>query len=211
MPFSVTIPEVSDAELGPVLARLAETGYPNPLVQPIGLGDRGSRPQVANGGDLPVEWRKIDQLEDQFYWWPTYREHYPRYTIHEARTAREGTVRIALGEAGREQAWGRHRSYVIAFLTSGAPQIPLVEFLETDPEGSGEMLAVIRGRDGGRKMYGPADPLPHIYSDAFRTGIYRDHVDARGAWNKQAVIVADDDHRGMLNHALLQARRRGDV
>jgi hypothetical protein len=31
------------------------------------------------------------------------------------------------------------------------------------------------------------------------------------SWNKLAVVVHKDDVEGMLNHALLQARRRGDV
>jgi hypothetical protein len=121
-------------------------------------------------------------------------------------------VHIALGRAPRAEAWGRERTYVIAFLTSGAPQTPLVEFLETDDfEESGEMLAVIRGSDGGRRMYGPSDSLPDVYVQNFRTETYNDRIRYPGAWKKVAVIAAKDDVATMLNHALVQARRRGDL
>lgn len=213
-PFNVTVPEVADPDLGPLLTKLADAGYPDPVVQPVGATSAVAPTPAAKvgttEGDLPAEWRTVKELDDQSYQWPTYTETYDSYKVYSANTDREGTVHIALGEAPRADAWGRDRKYVVGFLTSGNPQTPLVEFLETDPEGSGEMLAVIRGRDGGRKMYGPADSMPDIYNE-FRTGMYRDHIKAPGSWNKVAVIAAEDDHAAMLNHALVQARRRGDV
>jgi hypothetical protein len=100
---------------------------------------------------------------------------------------------------------------VIAFLSGGAPHTPLVELLEADPEGSAEMISVIRGQGGGRKMFGPHDPLPPPYPESFQIESYRDRIQAPRAWNKLCVVVAEDDRETMLNHALLQARRRGDV
>ena len=73
-----------------------------------------------------------------------------------------------------------------------------------------ELIAVIRGSDGGRKMYGPAEELPPTYAD-FRIATYRDRVQAKGAWNKLAVVTAETDTRTILNHALIQARRRGNL
>jgi len=57
-------------------------------------------------------------------------------------------------------------------------------------------------------MYGPGDALPDVYVRHFRTEIYRDRIAYPRSWNKRAVI-AQDDHAAILNHALLQARRRG--
>lgn len=210
MPFSVTIKDVPDARLGPLLSHLAAAGWRDPLVELAVPQTRGAEREGL--GELPVAWRQVRSLEGQSYRWPTYRERYERYVVYEA-TATEGTVQIALGNAPRADAWGRERQYIVAFLSGDAPQVPLVEFLEADPEDSGEMISVIRGFGGGdsRKMFGPGDSLPAPYPQAFRIESYRDRIHAPGAWNKLGVIAGKDDRETMLNHALLQARRRGDV
>lgn len=210
MPFSVTIKDVPDTRLGPLLSHLAAGGWRDPLVESTAPRTAGAEREGL--GQLPPGWRQVRSLDNQSYRWPGDRERYERYVVYEA-TATEGTVRIALGDAPRADAWGRDREYIIAFLSGDAPQIPLVEFLEADPEGSGEMISVIRGFGGGgsRKMFGPGDSLPAPYPEAFRIEGYRDRIHAPGAWNKLGVIAAADDRETMLNHALLQARRRGDV
>jgi hypothetical protein len=191
-PFDVLVPNVSDLELGVLLAELHNRGY-----QPVATPVATLTPAVA---DLPAEWKLVRELDGQVYSWPDKKESYRRYRVF-AATVQEGTVHIALGEATRS-AWGRDRTYVIAFLTAGAPQAPLVEFLE-----------IIRGSGGDRskKMYGPGDPLPEEYQRSFRTQLFTDRIDFSGAWNKTAVVARDDDSTTILNHALLQARRRGDV
>src|SRR4029453_13669151 len=117
---------------------------------------------------------------------------------------------------------------------SGSPQKPLAEFLAADDyKETRELVAVIRGRDGGRggggpggpprrgfaglrgsdggrRMYGPGDPLPEIY-EGFRTQMYDDRVDHAGVWHKVVVVAREDDHATMLNHALIQGRRRGSM
>lgn len=203
-PFDVLVPNVSDLELGVLLAELHNRGY-----QPIATPVATLTPAVA---DLPAEWKLVRELDGQVYSWPDKKESYRRYRIF-AATVQEGTVHIALGEATRS-AWGRDRTYVIAFLSAGAPQSPLVEFLETDDHStSHELIAIIRGSGGdkSKKMYGPGDPLPAEYQRNFRTQLFADRIDFSGAWNKTAVIARDDDNMTILNHALLQARRRGDV
>ena len=160
---------------------------------------------------LPSGWRRLRSLEDQSYRWPGYREPYERYVVYAASTEHEGTIQIALGDAPRANAWGRERRYVVAFLSGEAPHTPLVEFLEADPEGSGEMISVIRGLGGGRKLFGPHDPLPPPYPEAFRIESYRDRIHAPRAWKKLCVVAAEEDRETILNHALLQARRRGDL
>ena len=170
------------------------------------------RPWCVGDTELPQEWRLVRELEGPSYAWPQERETYKRYRVFAADTARNGTVHIAIGEAGRAKAWGRDRTYLIAFLTSGAPQVPLVEFLEVDDyDSTHELLAIIRGSDGGKKMYGPGDSLPDVYTQHFRTELYSDRVVYPRSWNKLAVIAHEDDHTTILNHALVQARRRGDL
>ena len=118
-------------------------------------------------------------------------------------------MQIGLGETIRENAWGRERKYVVAFLSGGSPQHPLVEFVAADDfEGTRELVAVIRGSDGGRRMYGLGDKLPAVYAERFRTQIYNERVVHPGAWNKAVIVAREDDTGAMLNHALIQSRRR---
>ena len=57
-------------------------------------------------------------------------------------------------------------------------------------------------------MYGAGDPLPAPYADRFRTQIYNERVVYPGAWNKVVVVAHEDDAQAILNHALIQSRRR---
>jgi hypothetical protein len=124
-------------------------------------------------------------------------------------TRAEGAVQIGLGETIRANAWGRDRKYVVAFRSGGSPQHPLVEFVAADDfEDTRELVAVIRGSDGGRRMYGIGDQLPAVYAERFRTQIYNQRVAHPGVWNKLVVVAREDDTATMLNHALIQSRRR---
>lgn len=67
---------------------------------------------------------------------------------------------------------------------------------------------MIRGSDGGRRMYGAGDTFPPPYTDQFRTGIYNDRVVYPGAWNKVVVVAREGDDHAILSHALIQGRRR---
>lgn len=213
MPFDVLVSQVADADLGPLLSRLGQEGYEAQVLASGSAAAMSAAVATASGGrgDLPTMWELVRELEGQTYSWPEYRERYSPYRIYTAVTRPEGAVTIALGHAIRANAWGRDRKYVIAFLTAGTPQTPLVEFLETDDHAeTGELLAVIRGSDGAKKMYGPDDPLPDAYA-TLRTDTYNNRVDYPRAWNKLAVIAHADDTDTILNHALLQARRRKDI
>ena len=124
-------------------------------------------------------------------------------------TRPEGAVQIGLGETIRDNTRGRDRKYVVAFLSSGSPQEPLVEFVAADDYAqTHELIAVIRGSDGGRRMYGAGDALPAIYTERFRTQIYNERIVYPGAWNKIVVVAHEDEHETMLDHALIQSRRR---
>jgi hypothetical protein len=211
-PFSVTVPRVPDRELGPLLTHLVEAGFTHPIVQHV--GDNGAADEAATAAtgtrvDLPEDWRLVQDRAGESYRWPKGRDRYSPYRVYMATTRAEGAVQIGLGETVRKNRWGRDRKYIVAFLSGGSPQQPLVEFVAADDyEDTRELVAVIRGSDGGRRMYGAADALPALYAERFRTQIYNERVVYPGAWNKTVVVVHEDDHPAMLDHALIQSRRR---
>lgn len=211
-PFSVTLQRVPDQELGPLLIQLAHAGFHDPIIEPVGAdGTRGRRAAAAVGrtADLPEDWRLVQEREEQSYQWPGQREHYSRYRVFIGTTRAEGAVHIGLGEATRRNKWGRDRKYVVAFLSSGSPHQPLAEFVAVDDyQETRELVAVIRGSDGGRRMYGAGDVLPGVYEERFRTQMYSERVVYPGVWNKVVVVAREDDDETILNHALIQGRRR---
>jgi hypothetical protein len=211
-PFSVTVRHVPDRELGPLLARLAEAGFDSPVISHVGAdgaSDHAAAPARRGPLDLPDDWRLVREREGESYRWPNGRDRYKPYRVFVGTTRAEGAVQIGLGETIRKNRWGRDRKYIVAFLSSGSPQQPLVEFVAADDyEQTRELVAVVRGSDGGRRMYGVGDALPAAYTERFRTQIYSERVAHPGAWNKIVVVAREDDDEAILNHALIQSRRR---
>ena len=211
-PFSVTVPHVPDRELGPLLGRLSDAGFDNPIISHIGadgVTDKGTAPARGDPLDLPEDWRLVREREGESYRWPKGRDRYEPYRVFMGTTRAEGAVQVGLGETVRKNRWGRDRKYVVAFLSAGAPQQPLVEFVAADDyERTHELVAVIRGSDGGRRMYGAGDTLPAVYAERFRTQLYNERVVHPGVWNKIVVVAREDDDEAILNHALIQSRRR---
>jgi hypothetical protein len=211
-PFSVTVQNVPDRELGPLLTQLSAAGFDNPIIKPVsadGASTKAAARTRARAADLPEDWRVLRNREGESYRWPKWRDRYAPYRVFMGTTRAEGAVQIGLGETIRKNAWGRDRKYVVAFLSGGSPQEPLVEFVAADDyEQTRELVAVIRGSDGGRRMYGAGDDLPAVYSERFRTQIYNERIIYPGVWNKVVVVAREDDDEAMLNHALIQSRRR---
>ncbi len=211
MPFSVTVQHVPDRELGPLLLQLAEAGFHSPFIEPV-AAERAARNAAASPGgqvDLADGWRLVREREGASYQWPDQRERYSRYQVFVGTTRAEGAVHIGLGETVRKNKWGRDRKYVVAFLSSGSPQQPLAEFVAADDyEDTRELVAVIRGSDGARRMYATGDALPRVYQERFRTQLYSERVVYPGVWNRVVDVAREDDDETMLNHALIQGRRR---
>lgn len=211
-PFSVTLPHVPDRELGPLLTQLAQAGFESPIIKHVGAdrpADGPPPPARGRHADLPDEWRLVQDRGNESYRWPKGRDRYSPYRVFMATTRSEGAVQIGLGETVRKNKWGRDRKYVVAFLSGGSPQQPLVEFVAADDyEDTRELVAVIRGSDGARRMYGAGDALPAPYTERFRTQIYNERVVHPGVWNKVVVVAREDDDEAILNHALIQSRRR---
>jgi len=211
-PFSVTVQHVPDRELGPLLGRLSDAGFDHPIISHLGadgVADEASAPVRGDRSDLPEDWRLVREREGESYRWPKGRDRYEPYRVFMGTTRAEGAVQVGLGETVRKNRWGRDRKYVVAFLGAGAPQRPLVEFVAADDyERTRELVAVIRGSDGGRRMYGAGDTLPAVYTERFRTQLYNERVVHPGVWNKIVVVAREDDDEAILNHALIQSRRR---
>ena len=211
-PFSVLVQNVPDRELGPLLTQLSHAGFDSPIIKALGPDGASDQPGALARGqsaDLPDAWRLVQDRDGESYRWPNGRDDYSRYRVFIATTRGEGAVQIGLGETIRSNKRGRDRKYAVAFLSAGSPQQPLAEFVAADDyEQTRELVAVIRGSDGARRMYGGGDPLPTIYTERFRTQIYSERVVYRGAWNKVVVVAREDDDETMLNHALIQSRRR---
>jgi hypothetical protein len=211
-PFSVTLQNVPDRELGPLLTQLSEAGFDNPIIRSVGAdGASASAAASASGGPaaLPEDWRVVREREGESYRWPKGRDRYAPYRVFMGTTRAEGAVQVGLGETIRKNRWGRDRKYVVAFLSGGSPQEPLVEFVAADDyEQTRELVAVVRGSDGGRRMYSAGEALPAAYTERFRTQIYSERIVYPGAWNRVVVVAREDDDEAMLNHALIQSRRR---
>lgn len=211
-PFSVTVQHIPDRELGPLLTRLSEAGFDNPIIGHVGADgatDKTAAPARGRPLDLPDDWRLLGERDGESYRWPKDRDQYKPYRVFIGTTRAEGAVQVGLGETIRKNRWGRDRKYVVAFLSAGSPQQPLVEFVAADDYAqTRELVAVIRGSDGGRRMYGIGDALPAVYTERFRTQVYNERVVHPGAWNKLVVVAREDDDEVILNHALVQSRRR---
>jgi hypothetical protein len=211
-PFSVTVHDVPDRELGSLLTQLSEAGFDHPVIKAVGADGTSpipSTPARVGTSDLPEDWEMVRERAGESYRWPKGRDHYEPYRVFMGTTRAEGAIQIALGETTRENTWGRDRKYIVAFRTSGSPQEPLVEFVATDDyEETRDLVAVIRGSDGGRRMYGAGDALPVVYSERFRTQLYNERILYPGVWNKVVVVAREDDDEAILNHALIQSRRR---
>jgi hypothetical protein len=211
-PFTVTVPNVPDRDLGPLLTQLSQAGFDSPIITLLGADGASDKADALTSRrtvDLPDDWRLVREREGESYRWPNGRDRYSRYRVFIGTTRGEGAVQIGLGETIRENKWGRDRKYIVAFLSGGSPQQPLVELVAADDyQQTRELVAVIRGSDGGRRMYGAADVLPAVYAERFQTETYNDRVNHPGAWNKIAVVAREDDDQTILNHALIQSRRR---
>jgi hypothetical protein len=179
---------------------------PNPA--PTGGGNGASSKPRAGSEELPEEWELVEERVGESYRWPKGDEHYESFRVFEGSTSR-GTVRLALAEhAPIEQRGGLRKYYVVFHVTSGSKR-PLVVFQATDDyeERGDELVAIIRGREGGRKMYGPTDTLPEAY-DGFRVEEFNERISGPGSLHKLAVVAREDDEATMLAHGYLQARLR---
>ena len=207
MPFSVTLERVPDRELGPLLIQLAQAGR-NPIIKPAdadSAAGEGADPARGLSAHLAEDWRLVQEREGQSYQWPNSAS---------ATCATACSWCTARRRRGSDRTWrddsqeqvGARPSTSSPFLSSGAPQRPLAEFVAADDyEDTRELVAVIRGSDGGRRMYGAGDALPWVYTEGFRPAVQRAGGLSGRLEQGHRRRAREDDDQTMLNHALIQA------
>ena len=104
-PFSVTVQHVPDRDLGPLLTRLAEAGFANPLIDHLDAdraSDKAVAPPRTGPRDLPEDWRVLREREGESYRWPTGREgayrEAPREQFADPATSTARLRRVKAGE-----------------------------------------------------------------------------------------------------------------
>src|SRR5512140_2357361 len=98
-PFSVTVQNVPDRDLGPLLTKLSQAGFDSPIITSVGAdGVSEGMGAVARGrtSDLPSDWRVVRERDGQSYRWPSGRDRYSPYRVLIGTTRAEGAVQIAL-------------------------------------------------------------------------------------------------------------------
>jgi len=175
---------------------------------PVGVREpHGSTEPSARAGELPEEWNLVEGREGESYRWPSGVEHYESFRVFEGSTS-TGTLRLALAEHAPIELRGGLRKYYVVFYVTAGSKRPLVTFQAADDyEQTQELVAIIRGRDGGRKMYGPGDALPEAY-ESFPVEEFNERIVGPGSLHKFAVVAREDDAATMLAHGYLQARQR---
>ena len=188
------------------------------------LAEFGDRPQGDGGSirlppgasvtpldeiELPPRWQLISEEHGVTYSWPRGSDIYEPFRTYEG-TSSSGTFRIAIGECERSNVRGKDRKYLITHhIGSGGGKRPVSEFLEVDDyEETGDLIAVIKGKGGGAKLYDPGDELPAVYA-RYRTETYRNRIDYPRSYEKFGILAREDDHETMLNHSLIQILSRG--
>lgn len=116
---------------------------------------------------------------------------------------------LAIGKCRRTRTHGRDRIYYIVInIGPEGGMRAIAEFLATDDYGkTGEVIAIIKGKEGSGRQFDSADELPPNYRD-WRTVIYRDRVDYPGSYLKQGLVCNERDAETMLNHSLVQIQLR---
>ena len=201
--LDISLPdEALDRLIDAIDARRAERA-----TEPEGAAVSGLRAAIG-AVEQPSAWRLVEERSGESYTWGQGRDVYEPFRVYEGSTSL-GTIRLAVGECLRGELRGRPRKYFTTFyITPRGSKKPISEFLETDDHAAtGQLIAVIKGRDGGSKMYDPGDPLPAEYR-AFRVETYRDRVNFAGAYRKLGVVAHQFDVATMLGHTLIQAQTR---
>ena len=152
--FSVTVQHIPDRELGPLLTRLAEAGFENPVISYVtpDVADDAPAPARVRPLDLPEDWRLVRERDGESYRWPSGRDQYEPYRVFIGTTRAEGAVQIALGETVRKNKWGRDRKYVVAFflVIAGAGLMPAPMRAAPDAGGQAPTPASAFGSVSGR-------------------------------------------------------------
>jgi hypothetical protein len=155
--------------------------------------------------EASAEWSKLGDLDDMSQRWPDGNvDTYGSFVVYGDAAAFPG-VRLGLGCASTPN---KDHEVVGFVMGAGSSKRPLTVFFPADDYAdSGELLSLIRGKDGGRRTFSPSDELPIEYA-GFSTDVLGNRI--QGKWNVRAVLAKDNDEgrRMMLTHTAIQARLR---
>lgn len=181
-------------------------------VNPLSSGGEQSPEEAQSSAadvELPEEWQPIDEEAGVRYTWGEDHDIYDPFVTYEGRTS-QGKARLAIGKCRRTRVHGRDRIYyiVISIGPEGGKRA-IAEFLAADDyDETGDVIAIIKGKDGSGRQFASADELPSIYG-GWNTVTYRDRVDYPGSYLKQGLVCNERDADTMLNHSLAQIQLRG--
>jgi len=166
-----------------------------------------SASSVLDAGETLPQWRYVDTLDDEHYTWGNHRDIYDPLWVYEADVDGR-TVRLSIGACTPES--GRDRAYFITHRIGPAGgKRAIAEFLATDDyEQTGDVIAIVKGKDGGGAFFDMGDALPAAYR-GLRIERYRDRVTRPGSYDKAGLVVEASKHEQMLAHTWIQMRLRG--
>jgi hypothetical protein len=94
-PFSVTVQNVPDRELGPLLTRLSRAGFDHPVIKSLSADDASETVDALARrltADLPEDWRVVSERDGESYRWPSGRDRYEPYRVFIGTTRAEGAI-----------------------------------------------------------------------------------------------------------------------
>ncbi|MGZ4256283.1 MAG: hypothetical protein ACXVRE_00780 [Gaiellaceae bacterium] len=144
----------------------------------------------------PASWTKVDERHGVEYTWPDSISHFDPFL-----TYRSGNLELAIGFD--RDGGGNPTTQILKDGVPFASFQPASDFAET-----GELVGIIRGREGGRKMFAFDDSLPPQYS-AMTIARLSDRIVGHRFRNMACVVVNHDDVDSMLDHGRAQVELRG--
>lgn len=158
--------------------------------------------------ELPKEWQLVGESSGVRYTWGEDQDIYDPFLTYEGWTSR-GKARLAIGKCRRARTHGRDRVYyIVVNIGPEGGMRAIAEFLATDDyDETGEVIAIIKGKEGSGRQFASADELPSIYR-RWNTVTYRDRVNYPGSYLKQGLVCNERDADAMLNHSLVQIQLR---
>jgi hypothetical protein len=198
----------------PVILEIADDGLAtlraavSPLTTPGEQSSEAGSPPSGRGVELPERWKLLEETSGVRYTWGEDQDVYDPFLTYEGRTSK-GKAHLAIGKCDRTRTHGRDRIYyiVISIGPEGGMRA-VAEFLATDDyEETGDVIAIIKGKEGGGRQFDSADELPPVYR-GWNTVTYRNRVDYPGSYMKQGLVCNEQDAETMLNHSLAQIQLR---
>ena len=205
-PFSVTLQHVPDRELGRLLIELAQAGFHNPIITPVDAGNAsGKEAAVARG---PMTDRRL------------LRERGGRglpmaggalVTVPACSWARPARRARFTSDLARRCARTDGDATANASSPSGAVDLRSNRWSSLSQQTTTRrrascIRACIVG-DGGRRMYTRATRFPRSTGKRCELRCTAS-ASSIGRLNKVVVVAREDDDTTILNHALIQGRRR---